>query len=60
MRKMEIGQILYKNELDMDKFMIWFDAYGTIKFYADGSPNYMRADVERYLKQKRLEDAVME
>lgn len=60
MYKVQIGQLLAKNGLSMDEFMEWMEAYGTIKFYKDGSPNYFRCDVDRFIMNKKGEVAKLE
>lgn len=49
MRKIQLGQILHENGLDMGEYINEV-ADDQIKFYDDGSPNYLRPDVERWIR----------
>ena len=50
MRKIEVGQLMRVNGLDMEEFINWVD--DRYKFYPDGSPNYIRPDVEMWIRAK--------
>ena len=58
MRKMEVGQLLHLNGLDMGEFMSWVDN-SSIKITEEGEINFLRYEVERWICKNKGDNSIL-